>query len=97
MGSGRERAHRGPRWFRGALDALTAGIVWKKVNWILDADVRGFFDNLDHGHLLEFIQKRVGDPRVLWLTQKWLKAGVSEDGEWSETKVGTPQGAVMTA
>jgi retron-type reverse transcriptase len=79
------------------LDALTAGIVWKKVNWILDADVRGFFDNLDHGHLLEFIQKRVGDPRVLWLTQKWLKAGVSEDGEWSETKVGTPQGAVMTA
>ena len=78
------------------MDALTAGIVWKKVNWILDADVRGFFDNLDHGHLLEFIQKRVGDPRVLWLTQKWLKAGVSEDGEWSETKVGTPQGAVIS-
>jgi RNA-directed DNA polymerase len=78
-----------------ALDALTAGIVWKKVNWILDADVRGFFDNLDHGHLLEFIQRRVGDPRVLRLIQKWLKAGVSEEGEWSETKVGTPQGAVI--
>ena len=79
-----------------ALDALTAGIVRKKVNWILDADVRGFFDNLDHGHLLEFIQKRVGDPRVLRLIQKWLKAGISEDGEWSETKVGTPQGAVIS-
>ena len=79
-----------------ALDALTAGIVWKKVNWILDADVRGFFDNLDHGHLLQFIQRRVGDPRVLRLIQKWLKAGVSEDGEWSETKVGTPQGAVIS-
>jgi group II intron reverse transcriptase/maturase len=79
-----------------ALDALTAGIVWKKVNWILDADVRGFFDNLSHEHLIEFIQKRVGDPRVLRLVQKWLKAGVSEGGEWSETKVGTPQGAVIS-
>jgi group II intron reverse transcriptase/maturase len=80
-----------------ALDALTAGIVWKKANWILDADVRGFFDNLEHGHLVGFIEKRVGDPRVLRLIQKWLKAGVSEEGKWSETKVGTPQGAVMTA
>ena len=79
-----------------AWDALTAGIVWKKVNWILDADIRGFFDNLDHGHLVQFIQRRVGDPRVLRLIQKWLKAGVSEDGEWSETKVGTPQGAVAS-
>ena len=96
MGSGREGAPRGPRWFRGALDALTAGIVWKKVNWILDADIRGFFDNLDHGHLLQLLQRRVGDPRMLRLIQKWLKAGVSEDGEWSETKVGTPQGAVIS-
>src|ERR1700689_2219197 len=79
-----------------ALDALTAGIVWKKVNWILDADIRGFFDNLDHGHLQQLIQRRVGDPRILRLIQKWLKAGVSEDGEWSETKVGTPQGAVIS-
>jgi len=79
-----------------ALDALTAGIVWKKVNWILDADIRGFFDNLDHGHLLQLLQRRVGDPRMLRLIQKWLKAGVSEDGEWSETKVGTPQGAVIS-
>jgi group II intron reverse transcriptase/maturase len=79
-----------------ALDALSAGIVRKKVNWIVDADVRGFFDHLDHGRLVEFIERRVGDPRVLRLIQKWLKAGVSEDGEWSETKVGTPQGAVVS-
>jgi RNA-directed DNA polymerase len=54
------------------------------------------FDNLDHGHLLQLLQRRVGDPRMLRLIQKWLKAGVSEDGEWSETKVGTPQGAVIS-
>jgi RNA-directed DNA polymerase len=79
-----------------ALDALTAGIVWKKVNWILDADIRGFFDNLDHGRLMQIIERRVGDPRILRLIQKWMKAGVSEDGKWSETKVGTPQGAVIS-
>jgi RNA-directed DNA polymerase len=79
-----------------ALDALTAGIVWKKVNWMLDADIHGFFDHLDHEWLIRFIEHRVGDPRVLRLIQKWLKAGISEDGKWSETTVGTPQGAVST-
>jgi len=79
-----------------ALDALTAGIVWKKVDWILDADVRGFFDNLSHEYLMQLIQKRVGDPRILRLIQKWLKAGVSEEGEWRETTVGVPQGAVAS-
>jgi RNA-directed DNA polymerase len=79
-----------------ALDALTAGIVWKKVNWILDCDVRGFFDNLDHGRLLQLIERRVGDPRILRLIQKWLKAGISEEGDWSATEVGTPQGAVIS-
>jgi group II intron reverse transcriptase/maturase len=79
-----------------ALDALTAGIVGKKVDWILDADVRGFFDNLSHEYLMQLIQKRVGDPRILRLIQKWLKAGVSEEGEWSETTVGVPQGAVAS-
>ena len=54
------------------------------------------FDNLDHEHLIQFVGKRVGDPRILRLIGKWLKAGVSEDGEWSESEVGTPQGAVMT-
>ena len=59
-----------------ALDALTVGIVDKKVNWILDADIRGFFDNLSHQQLVELISRRVGDPRILRLIQKWLKAGV---------------------
>jgi RNA-directed DNA polymerase len=79
-----------------ALDALSAGMVQKKVNWVLDADIQGFFDNIDHGCLVKLIERRIGDRRVLRLIQKWLKAGVSEDGEWSETKVGTPQGAVIS-
>ena len=79
-----------------ALDALTAGIQWKRVNWVLDADIRGFFDNMSHEWTLKFIQHRVADRRILRLIQKWLKAGVSEDGQWSETKLGTPQGAVVS-
>jgi RNA-directed DNA polymerase len=58
--------------------------------------IRGFFDNLSHEKLVELISLRVGDPRILRLMQKWLKAGVSEEGEWSETKVGVPQGAVIS-
>ena len=79
-----------------ALDALTAGIQWKRVNWVLDADIRGFFDNMSHEWTLKFIEHRVADRRILRLIQKWLKAGVSEDGQWSETKLGTPQGAVVS-
>lgn len=79
-----------------ALDALNAGIQRKRVNWILDADIRGFFDNMDHEWTMKFIEHRVADNRVLRLIRKWLKAGVSEEGEWSETKVGTPQGAVIS-
>jgi RNA-directed DNA polymerase len=79
-----------------ALDALTAGIVMKKVNWILDADIKGFFDNISHERLMELVELRIADPRILRLIRKWLKAGVSEDGQWSETKVGTPQGAVIS-
>ena len=79
-----------------ALDALTAGIQWKKVNWVLDADILGFFDNLSHEWALKFIEHRVADRRILRLIQKWLKAGVSEDGRWSETNQGTPQGAVAS-
>jgi group II intron reverse transcriptase/maturase len=79
-----------------ALDALSVGILRKRVNWILDADIRGFFDRMSHEWTLQFVQHRVADPRILRLIQKWLKAGVSEDGEWSETKVGTPQGAVIS-
>src|SRR6202453_4508138 len=79
-----------------ALDALTAGIQWKRVNWVLDADIRGFFDNMGHEWTTKFIEHRVADRRILRLIQKWLKAGVSEDGQWSETEVGTPQGAVVS-
>jgi RNA-directed DNA polymerase len=79
-----------------ALDALTVGIQRKKVNWVLDADIRGFYDNLSHEWMVKFIEHRVADPRMLGLIQKWLKAGVSEDGQWSETNVGTPQGAVVS-
>jgi RNA-directed DNA polymerase len=87
------RPGRGPHQ---ALDALTVGIQRKRVNWILDADIRGFFDNMSHAWTMKFIEHRVADRRVLCLIQKWLKAGVSEDGEWSETEVGTPQGAVIS-
>jgi group II intron reverse transcriptase/maturase len=79
-----------------ALDALNVGIQRKKVNWVLDADIRGFFDNMSHKWTMKFIEHRVADPRMLHLIQKWLKAGVSEDGQWSETNVGTPQGAVVS-
>jgi RNA-directed DNA polymerase len=79
-----------------ALDALNVGITRKRVNWILDADIQGFFDQMSHEWTMAFVQHRVADERILRLIQKWLKAGVSEDGEWSETKVGTPQGAVIS-
>jgi group II intron reverse transcriptase/maturase len=79
-----------------ALDALTAGIMTRRVNWILDADIRGFFDNISHEKLMEMMERRIADLRIQRLIQKWLKAGVSEEGEWSEMKVGTPQGAVIS-
>ena len=79
-----------------ALDALYVGIRRQKVNWILDADIRGFFDNISHEWLLKFLEHRIADRRMLRLLKKWLRAGVSEDGEWSPTKVGTPQGAVIS-
>jgi len=66
------------------------------VNWILDADIRGFFDHVRHEWAIKFLEHRVADRRVLRLIQKWLKAGVSDDGKWSETTVGTPQGAVIS-
>jgi RNA-directed DNA polymerase len=79
-----------------ALDALSVGITRKKVNWVLDADIRGFFDNLSREWLLQFLQHRVADNRILRLIQKWLQAGVMEEGEWKDTEVGTPQGSVIS-
>jgi len=79
-----------------ALDALWVGITHRKVNWVLDADIRGFFDNIDHAWLLKFLEHRIADRRILRLIRKWLVAGVSEDGQWLKTTVGTPQGSVIS-
>jgi group II intron reverse transcriptase/maturase len=76
-----------------ALDALAVAIGRKKVNWVLDADIREFFTNLDHHWLVKFLEHRIADPRVLRLVGKWLAAGVIENGTWSETTAGAPQGA----
>ena len=87
------RPGRGPH---DALDALWVALMERKVNWVLDADIRSFFDTLDHEWLMKFVEHRVADPRVCRLLRKWLRAGVSEDGRWSRTTVGTPQGAVIS-
>jgi len=80
----------------GALDALTVGITTKRVNWVLDADIRGFFDTLDHGWLVKLVEHRVADRRVVRLIQKWLNAGVLEDGTRTRSEVGTVQGGSIS-
>jgi RNA-directed DNA polymerase len=75
-----------------ALDALYTGLLTRKVNWVLDADIRGFFDAIDHGWLVKFVEHRVADRRVVRLIQKWLNAGVLEDGTRTRSEEGTPQG-----
>jgi group II intron reverse transcriptase/maturase len=75
-----------------ALDALYVGLLTKKVNWVLDLDIRGFFDTIDHGWLVKFIEHRIADRRVVRLIQKWLRAGVLEDGKHLQVGEGTPQG-----
>jgi len=79
-----------------ALDALWVGIVRKKMNWIIDLDIRSFFDKLQHEVLIRFVEHRIGDQRIVRLIQKWLKAGVMEEGKWTEAKEGSPQGAVIS-
>ena len=79
-----------------ALDAVWVGIEKRKVNWVLDADIKGFFDAISHEWLLKFLEHRIADQRLLRLCRKWLRAGVSEAGQWSKTDVGTPQGAVIS-
>ncbi len=87
------RPGRGPH---DALDALATGIIRKKVNWVLDADISNFFTSLDQGWMERFLEHRIADKRVLRLIRKWVKAGVIKEGEWSETTVGTPQGASVS-
>jgi RNA-directed DNA polymerase len=79
-----------------ALDALAFGIIRTKVNYILDCDIRAFFDSMSHEWLMRFVAHRVGDSRILRLIRQWLKAGVMADGEWMATGAGSPQGAVIS-
>jgi group II intron reverse transcriptase/maturase len=79
-----------------ALDALFVGITQKKMNWVLDLDIKSFFDKIDHDWLIQFVEHRIADKRIVRLIQKWVKAGVLEDGQWVETKEGTPQGSVIS-
>lgn len=79
-----------------ALDALAVAITEKRVNWILDADIEGFFDNIDRDWLVKFLEHRIGDRRIIRLIQKWLNAGIIEETDWSDTGRGTPQGAVLS-
>jgi len=79
-----------------ALDALAVGICNTPVSWILDADIRSFFDSVSQQWLIRFLEHRIGDQRIIRLVRKWLKAGVLEDGEWSLSEEGTPQGAVAS-
>ncbi|MGH3409138.1 MAG: group II intron reverse transcriptase/maturase [Streptosporangiaceae bacterium] len=78
-----------------ALDALTVGLS-RRVNWVLDADIRGFFDHLDREWLMKFLRHRIADERILRLVTKWLNAGVLEDGQWSDSGEGTPQGGSLS-
>jgi RNA-directed DNA polymerase len=79
-----------------ALDALAAGLTRRKVNYILDADIRAFFDTVSHDWLIGFVEQRVADRRIIRLIRKWLRAGVLADGVWEESPQGTPQGAVIS-
>ena len=79
-----------------ALDALVVGIERRKVNWILDADIRSFFDTINQDWLIRFLEHRIGDRRIIRLIQKWLKAGILEDGVVTKSEVGTGQGSVIS-
>ena len=87
------RPDRGPH---NALDALATAILKRPINWILDADLQGFFDSIPHDKLMECIRKRVGDKRILRLIGKWLKTGYIEDGKRYRQEVGTSQGSVIS-
>jgi group II intron reverse transcriptase/maturase len=87
------RPARGPH---DALDALSVAISNTRVNWILDADIKGFFDNVNQEWLIKFLEHRIGDERIIRLVRKWLKAGVLEDGQLTNSEMGTPQGAVVS-
>src|SRR5437870_7484343 len=78
------------------VDALWVALHRSKVNWVLDADIRSFFDTIDHGWMMRFLEHRIADRRLLRLIRKWLTARVIEDGMKTVPQVGTPQGAVIS-
>ena len=84
------------RGAHSALDALAVGITRRKINWVVDCDIRGFFDSVSRSWLVRFLEHRSADKRVIRLITKWLKAGVMEDGEWQDDLRGTPQGSVIS-
>jgi retron-type reverse transcriptase len=75
------------------LDKLYMDITTRKVNWIVEANIRSFFDSISHDWLVRFLEHRIGDPRILRLIKLWLKAGFVEDGKWANTEVGSAGGA----
>jgi RNA-directed DNA polymerase len=79
-----------------ALDFLAVGIRFKKISWILDADVRSYFDRINHDWMLRFLEHRIADKRMLALIRKWLKAGVLEHGKWAASEEGVPQGSSIS-
>ena len=79
-----------------ALDALAVGLTRRKINWVVDCDIRKFFDTVSRDWLVRFLEHRIGDKRVIRLIIKWLNAGVMEDGEWRDDLRGTPQGSVIS-
>ena len=79
-----------------ALDAWATALKVRKVNWVLDLDIRSYFEKISHEWLAKFLQHRIADPKMLRLIQKWLRAGVLEDGEWKSTEMGSPQGATVS-
>lgn len=79
-----------------ALDALSVGLTERKVNWVLDADIRGFFDAMSHEWIARFVQHRIADPRVSCQIQRWLRAGVLEEGKTTLQEKGTPQGGSLS-
>ena len=84
------------RGAHNALDAVAVGIERRRTEWLVDADIRGFFDNVSRAWLVRFLEYRIGDKRVIRLIIKWLNAGVMDDGEWRDDLRGTPQGAVIS-
>jgi len=79
-----------------ALDALATVIIKKRTDWVLDADIRSFFDTIDHGWMKKFLEHRIADRRLVRLLMKWLAAGVMEEGKLHETREGTPQGGIIS-